>query len=104
MAIEENDDTNNPKTRALRELLDEESRIVSLIWIPGHKGVAGNEQVDIEAKSTFEDTLHPTKRIPPRDLSKWLTIKELKNERWTTCNNEMKEKKAKRNGQKIQRD
>jgi hypothetical protein len=54
--------TNNPKTRTLRKLLDEEGGIVLLIYGSEH-----NEQA--------EDTIHPTERIPPQDLSKWLATK-----------------------------
>jgi hypothetical protein len=81
MAIEGNDDTNNPKTRTLSKLLDEEGGIVLLIWVSGQ-----NEQA--------EDMLHPKERIPP---SKWLATKAeaLQNERWNTCNNEMRERKGK---------
>jgi hypothetical protein len=61
-------------------------------------GIAGNEQVDVQAKTALEDTLQPTKRISPQDQSKWLTTKAkiLQIEKWSTCNNEMREKKDKK--------
>jgi hypothetical protein len=41
--------------------------------------------------------LYATERIPLQDLIKWLTTKakELQNERWSTCNNTMRERKGK---------
>jgi hypothetical protein len=36
-------------------LLDKEGGNVSLIWVPRHKGIAGNEQANIEAKTALKD-------------------------------------------------
>jgi hypothetical protein len=31
-------------------MIDEEGEKVSLVWVPGHKSITGNEMADIEAK------------------------------------------------------
>jgi ribonuclease HI len=63
MAIEENDVMNNPKTRMLEMW---RWKCIKNVWVPGHEEIAGNEQADVEAITAFEDTLHPTERIPPQ--------------------------------------
>jgi ribonuclease HI len=60
MATERNGDTKNPKTRILRKMIEEGAK-VSLVCVPGHKGITGNEMADIEAKTTLDDD--PTKTI-----------------------------------------
>jgi ribonuclease HI len=74
MAIKRNDGTGNPKNTDAEETAAEGENL-SLIWVQGHKGIASNEQVGVEAKIAFEDKLHPTLKIPPQDLIKWLTTK-----------------------------
>jgi hypothetical protein len=97
MAMEGNGDTNNTKTQPLRKLLDEEGDNVSLIWVLLHKGIAGNEQADVRAKTALKNQLHPTEKISSHDLNKWVATKakELQTERWSTCNNEIRERKSK---------
>jgi ribonuclease HI len=67
MAIEGNGDKQNPKTRILRKILDEEEEKVSLVWVPGHKGITGNEMADIEAKTALDDVIHLTETYTPQD-------------------------------------
>jgi ribonuclease HI len=40
---------------AIRIMLDEEGERVSLVWVPGHKGITWNEMADIEAKTALDD-------------------------------------------------
>jgi hypothetical protein len=65
-------------------MLDKGGGNVSLIWV-------------VEPKTALADMLYATERIPLKDLIKWLTTKakKLQNERWSTCNNEMRERKGK---------
>jgi hypothetical protein len=64
-------------------------RRVSILW------VNGNEMVNIEAKTAFDDVIHPTDT--PRDLTKWLTTKAIESQslKWKESINEMKEIKSK---------
>jgi ribonuclease HI len=54
--------TKNPKTRRIRELLDQEKGRVELLWIPSHSEIMGSERVNEAAKaSTTENcTQHKT--------------------------------------------
>jgi hypothetical protein len=54
----------NPKTLSLRKLLDEEREKVTLLWVPGHMGIPGNETSVHEPRSLcdgnqFEETRNP---------------------------------------------
>jgi ribonuclease HI len=46
MAEEGDNNTKNPKTLALRKLLDEQIEKVTLLWMPGQMGIPGNEIAD----------------------------------------------------------
>jgi ribonuclease HI len=56
----------NPKTLSLRKLLDEEREKVTLLWVPGHMGIPGNEIAGEEAKAALEDDLLATKKPTTR--------------------------------------
>jgi ribonuclease HI len=42
--------TNNPKTIKLREMMDRNKKQITLLWVPGHMSIPGNEQADQEAR------------------------------------------------------
>jgi ribonuclease HI len=46
MADESTRWTKNPKTRQIRELLDQEKGKVELMWIPSHSGITGNVRIE----------------------------------------------------------
>jgi ribonuclease HI len=64
---------NNPKTKTIANLMNENENI-NLLWVPGHKGISGNEEADRAAKeslsfeepsntySTAEDAINFIKR------------------------------------------
>jgi ribonuclease HI len=51
-------------------MLDEEGEKVSSVYVPGHKGITGNEMADIEAKTVFDDVIHQTETYAPQDPAK----------------------------------
>jgi ribonuclease HI len=55
-AINGNNHTKNPKTIKLREM-DINIKQITLLWVPGHIGIAGNEQADEEAKAALDDDI-----------------------------------------------
>jgi ribonuclease HI len=79
--------TKTPKTRRIRELLDQEKGKVVLMWIPSHSEITGSERVYVAAKtSTTENT---------QDLINWMKKTDAKNrqERWAQGENTMRFRK-----------
>jgi hypothetical protein len=86
MAAENPTPTENPKTQTIRKILDHEGPRITLLWVPSHKGIPGNEKADQAAKTTLDEDIATTE--------KWLTEKDFKksDQRWKNGNNEMKER------------
>jgi hypothetical protein len=86
MAAENRTPTKNPKTQTIRKILDHEGPRITLLWVPIHVGIPGNEKADQAAKEALDEDNSST--------GKWLTEKDFKkrDKRWKNGNNEMKEK------------
>jgi hypothetical protein len=95
IAAESHTPTKNPKTQTIGMMLDQEGPKITLLWVPSHKWMAGNEKADEAAKETLDEDIPNTERYPPEDLRKWLTEEDFKkiDQRWKNWNNKMKEKK-----------
>jgi hypothetical protein len=46
MAAESRTPKNKPKTQTIRKVLDQEGLRITLLWVPSHKGIPGNEKAD----------------------------------------------------------
>jgi hypothetical protein len=57
--------TNNPKTIKLRKMMDRNRKQITLLWVPGHMGIPGNELADEEAKAALDDDITTKRRKPP---------------------------------------
>jgi hypothetical protein len=95
MAAENRKPTKNPKTQTIRKMLDHEGPRITLLWVPSHVGMPGNEKADQAAKEALDEDISTTERCPPDDLKKWLTEEDFKkrDQRWKNGNNGMKERK-----------
>jgi hypothetical protein len=95
MAAESHTSTKNPKTQTNRKMLDQEGPRITLLCVPSHKGISGNEKADQAAKEAMDEDIPSTERYPPDDLKKWLSEEDFKkrDQRWKNENNEMKERK-----------
>jgi ribonuclease HI len=91
MAVEGTRWTKNPKTRRIRELLDQEKGRVKLMWIPSHSGITGNERADEAAKNALEEDIKDRELYPPQDLIIWMKKIDAKNrqERWAQGDHEI---------------
>jgi ribonuclease HI len=95
-AIQGNNHTRNPKTKKLREMIDRLKKRITLLWVPGHMSIPGNEKADEEAKAALEDDLNQNEEYPPKDLENWIKTETTQNikEQWKNGTNNMKERKA----------
>jgi hypothetical protein len=92
MAAESRTRKKNPKTQTIRKMLDQEGPRITLLWVPSHKGILGNEKANQAANEALNKDIPPLKDTRqttwingyPKRTSK----KETKN-----GNNEMKERK-----------
>jgi hypothetical protein len=63
------DGQKNPKTRRIRELLDQEKGRVKLMWITNNSGITRNERTGEHA---LEKDINDQELYPPQDLINWL--------------------------------
>jgi ribonuclease HI len=52
--------------------MDRNENQITLLWVPGHMSIPGNEQADEEAKTALDDEMQQKEAYPPKDLEKWL--------------------------------
>jgi hypothetical protein len=76
-------------------MLDQERPRITLLWVPSHKRIPGNENSNLAAKKALEEDILTTERYPPDDLKKSSTEEDYKkwDQRWKNRNNENKERK-----------
>jgi ribonuclease HI len=62
MAAESRTPTKNRKTQTLRKMLDQKGPTITLLWVPSHKGIPGNEKADQAAKEALDVDIPTTER------------------------------------------
>jgi hypothetical protein len=72
VAVEGTKWTKNPKTRRIRELLDQEKERVKLLWILSYSRNTGNKRADEAAKNALEEDINDQELYPPQDLINWI--------------------------------
>jgi ribonuclease HI len=70
MAAESRTPTKNPKAQTIRKMLDHEGPRITLLWVPSHKGIPGNEKADQATKEVLDEDISTAERYPPDDLKK----------------------------------
>jgi ribonuclease HI len=70
-AINGNNHTKNPETIKLREMMDRNEKQITLLWVPEHMDIPGNEQADDEAKAALDDDIQQNEEYPTKVLEKW---------------------------------
>jgi ribonuclease HI len=53
---------------------------ITLLWVPSHKRIPGNEKADQAAKEVLDEDISTTERYPGDELKKWLTEEDFKKE------------------------
>jgi ribonuclease HI len=54
MSAENRTPTKNPKTQTIRKMLDHEGLTITLLWVPSHKGMPGNNRANQATKEALE--------------------------------------------------
>jgi hypothetical protein len=93
-AINGNNHTKSPKTIKLREMMDRNKKQITILWVPGHMGIPGNEQADEEAKAALDDDIQ-NEEYTPKYLENWLKTEttKIRKERWRNGSDNMKGRK-----------
>jgi ribonuclease HI len=65
-AINGNNHTKNPKKIKLREMMVQNKKQITLLWVPGHMGIPRNEQADEKTKAALEDDIQQNEEYPKR--------------------------------------
>jgi ribonuclease HI len=60
MAAENRIATKNPKTQTIRKMLDHEGPRITLLWVPSHVGIQGNEEAAQAAKQALDEDISTT--------------------------------------------
>jgi ribonuclease HI len=72
----------------IRNLIDEGSTIITLLWVLSHVGIPGNKATDDAAKETLNEETHHTETYLPQVLIAW--IKEIheqeQQQKWENTN------------------
>jgi hypothetical protein len=59
----------------IRKLIDQASTNITLLWVPSHVGIPGNEAADAAAKEALNEETHHTETYPPQHLIAWIKEK-----------------------------
>jgi ribonuclease HI len=54
----------------LREMMDRNEKQITLLWVPGHMDIPGNEQADEEAKAALDDDIQQNEESSPKRSQK----------------------------------
>jgi ribonuclease HI/uncharacterized protein YjgD (DUF1641 family) len=79
-----NTQNNNPLIKQLQDKLSDNNTDITIMWIPSHIGITGNEQADQQAKLATSETLHDDFHIITHDITKHIkdNIKEQWQQEW----------------------
>jgi ribonuclease HI len=59
--------------------MDQKSSKITLLWVPSHVRIPGNETADEAGKKALAEEIQHYEKYPPQDLIKWIKINTKKN-------------------------
>jgi hypothetical protein len=76
-------------------LIDQASTNITLLWVPSHVEIPGNEAADDAVIEALNEGTHHTETYPPHDLIAWIKEKheQEQQEKWENSTTTMKERK-----------
>jgi ribonuclease HI len=58
--------------------MDQQGGKITLLWVPGHVGITGNENAYTAAKKALNERKHSTDKYLSQDLTNWIERKHQK--------------------------
>jgi len=90
----ENYPKNEPRTRLIANLMDNDENI-KLLWVPAHRGISGNEEANKAAKESLGQAETENSKVSAYDLIKAVNrlFTSQRQNKWIESDNPMKEYK-----------
>jgi hypothetical protein len=72
--------------------MDQQEGKITLIWVPGHVSITGNENIDTTTKEVLNDRIQSTKKYPLHKVDRTETSRRATS-KWNNTTTEMKDRK-----------
>jgi ribonuclease HI len=77
VAVSERKKSKNPNTQFIRNLIEQASTNITLLWVSSHVRILGNKKADDAAKEALNEEIHHTETYLPTPTLPWSQEKTL---------------------------